>query len=105
METNLDLETMIKELHSVIISSCKFCFKCPTCKTRQNCKSRLYYNNNKEHIKQNRLTWVDAEENAKKISVRKKVKYDCECGSYLSRGSKSQHEKTKKHIAYMNKTN
>jgi hypothetical protein len=43
-----------------------------------------YYKNNKE-----------------KINERRNIKYTCVCGSCIRKGEKAPHEKTKKHIKFL----
>lgn len=41
-------------------------------------------------------------ENKEEINEKKKVKYTCECGSTLTLQHKARHEKSQKHIDYIN---
>ncbi len=59
-----------------------------------------YYEDNKEIIAKIRKEYY--EENKEQISKREKEKIQCECGSIYSRQNKARHEKTKKHIAFIN---
>ena len=45
------------------------------------------------------------ETNRETIRVQRSVKYTCGCGSGLTRDSKSRHNRTKKHMDYVEKTN
>ena len=45
------------------------------------------------------------ETNIETIRAQKSVKYKCGCGSELTNDSKSRHNRTKKHIKYVEKTN
>ena len=51
---------------------------------------KQYYENNKERIKEYHKAY-------------NKVKYTCECGSILTVHNKVRHERSKKHIEYINK--
>jgi hypothetical protein len=59
-----------------------------------------YNEDNKEHILKKQKQKY--ERNKKGILEQKKQKYNCECGSTLTIGNKSQHLKTKKHQTYLN---
>lgn len=73
-------------------------------------KRKQYYEANKEKTKQyyeankgKRKQYYEA--NKEKILARNEARnslmYTCECGSTIRRGSRSTHEKTKKHMAYI----
>tara|TARA_R110000803_G_scaffold109843_1_gene178206 strand:+ start:1531 stop:2070 length:540 start_codon:yes stop_codon:yes gene_type:complete len=60
----------------------------------------------KEYRKENRqqqLEWEKEyyQKNKEKILEQKKQKYTCKCGSILRIGEKARHEKSKKHLAYI----
>lgn len=63
-------------------------------------KAKKYRNARKEEIKEKKKEWY--EQHKDEISKKKKVKYTCECGLTLTKASKSRHEKSQKHINYMN---
>ena len=54
-----------------------------------------YREQNKEAITEYR------ENNREKLAEQQKEKFTCDCGSICSKGNKSKHEKTKKHLAYL----
>ena len=59
-------------------------------------RSKLYREINKEKLK-------EAYENKKEeIQKQRSLKYTCECGTELTVHHKQRHEKSKKHIAYIN---
>ena len=62
-------------------------------------KRQLYFkeyrNNNKEKIKKR------YEKNKEKYNKQKIQKINCQCGSIISKCNKSYHEKTKKHLKYI----
>ena len=55
---------------------------------------------NKDKLKQQIKEYYEAHKN--EINDKRKEKYECECGMKLSRGGKSDHEKTKKHQLFIN---
>ena len=59
-------------------------------------KHKEYYQENKEKIAEYRI------ENKEKIAEYRSQKIDCECGSCYTKGNKSQHLKTKKHLEMNN---
>jgi len=63
---------------------------------RQKIFYKEYYEANKEKILEKQKEYYEA--NKEKISE----KYTCECGSTLTIGKKSRHEKTKKHLKFLN---
>ena len=77
-------------------------------------RKKLYRQNNKDKIleqekisrdknKDKRLE-IDAQyykNNKERINERKNIKYTCPCGSCLRKGGKAEHEKTKKHIKFL----
>ena len=62
--------------------------------------TKKYREDNKEKFKQYSKNY--REDNKDKHSQRCKIKYTCECGSLLSKGNKARHEKSKKHINFIN---
>lgn len=64
--------------------------------------SKIYYKNdyinNFEKYAKNSKKYYD--ENKQRLLNIQKQKYTCECGSTLNTGSKSEHIKTKKHLAF-----
>ena len=65
------------------------------------CKKK--YENNSEQMKQQHKQYW--KEHAKEINDKRKEKITCECGQVLSKWNISKHNKTKKHLAYVNDTN
>jgi len=62
--------------------------------------NKQYKINNKEHSKQ---YYIDNKEYLKEYDKeRKKIKYNCECGTIVSQARKARHFKSKKHINFMN---
>jgi hypothetical protein len=55
---------------------------------------------NKNKLKEYRKEWYEANKN--EINDKRKEKYECGCGMKLARGNKSDHEKTKKHLLFIN---
>ena len=41
------------------------------------------------------------QDNKERINERKNIKYTCSCGSCIRKGEKAKHEKTKKHIKFL----
>ena len=68
-----------------------------------NAKHREYYDVNKDvfHEKQS----IYRAENKDRINESKKIKYNCLCGSSVSKTNKAEHEKSEKHIQYCNENN
>jgi len=58
-------------------------------------KDKEYYEKNKEVIEEYNKNKKE------KASKRNSEKVVCKCGAVISRGGKSRHEKTKKHLAYL----
>jgi hypothetical protein len=55
-----------------------------------------------EKIKDDKICKSNYEEKSKeKNSIRRKIKYDCSCGSSIRKSDKSIHEKSKKHQNYL----
>jgi len=63
-----------------------------------------HYNNNKEHFKEYHKQYsIDNKEYLKEYDKeRKKIKYNCECGSSIGHNQKQKHFKSLKHINFMN---
>ena len=59
------------------------------------------YNKNKEQILKIRIEYY--QNNKDKICEKQKIKITCECGSTFRRCDKARHEKSKKHVNYINK--
>ncbi len=59
---------------------------------------------NKEKNRPNRLIQNKKyyEKNKQKILEKQNAKYTCICGSILSKGNKAQHEKSNKHLTFLN---
>ena len=58
----------------------------------------------KEYREKNREYFIEYREAHKdKIKKKRKEKYTCDCGSTLTVGSKSKHEKTHRHLLYIKK--
>lgn len=66
---------------------------------------------NKEELKQKNKEWNELnpeymkeyyEEHKEEISEKRKEQYTCECGSIFTICNKARHEKTQKHINYIN---
>ena len=58
-----------------------------------------YYEDNKIKLLENAKEYY--ENNKNKILEQKKIKYNCICGSCFRKSEKSQHERTKKHIKFL----
>lgn len=74
-------------------------------------KNKKYRGDNEERIKQyregnkekaNQYTKQYYRDNIEKIKQKKNGNHDCECGGKYTTAHKSRHEKTKKHIDYIN---
>lgn len=64
--------------------------------------SKEWREKNAEKIKADKAKYQI--ENKERISIKRKTKYTCECGSELTKRNKSQHEKTLKHKNYVSMT-
>jgi hypothetical protein len=84
-------------------------------KERDNEKSRAYRLANKEQIKENKKAHYLAKKeeineyykeyyqaNKEQINENAKEKFNCECGSIISKGAKYNHFRSKKHLSYIN---
>ena len=61
-------------------------------------KIKQYYINNKEKIaEQEKQYRID---NKEKLAEKRRIKYNCECGSTILKVDKSKHNKTQKHLNY-----
>ena len=69
-------------------------------KDKQKERHDMYCSNNKDKLKISRAEYYNT--NKEEIRETLSVKLDCACGSKYSKGHKSHHEKTKKHIDYIN---
>ena len=58
-----------------------------------------YYQNNKNKILEQMEKYY--QNNKNKIAERTKIKYTCICGSCICKGAKSQHERSIKHIKFL----
>jgi hypothetical protein len=66
-------------------------------------EQKLIYNSiNKDKIKDNKAKYYI--ENKEKISEKGKIKFTCECGTISRSSDKAKHNKSKKHIEYLNST-
>jgi hypothetical protein len=63
-------------------------------------KKKEYYKKNKEDIDTYKKAWY--EKNKAKILEKHQETYTCECGVSYSLGHKSRHEKSKKHLSFIN---
>jgi hypothetical protein len=63
-------------------------------------RQKEYYEKNKEEIVERQKDYY--EKNKEKIIEKRKEKYTCECGSTLTTGHKVRHERSQKHIDYIN---
>jgi len=61
---------------------------------------KQYYEDNKEKINEHKKQHYQT--NKEKISENKKIKFICECGSECRLSDKLRHEKSKKHINFIN---
>jgi hypothetical protein len=66
-------------------------------------KSKIYRKEHKEEIIEQHKLYYEA--NKEKINIKIREKYTCECGSIICKGEKSQHNKSKKHLKYMDTLN
>ena len=66
-------------------------------------EQKQYYEKNKEKILEKDKQYYD--KNKKKILENQKEKINCVCGSCFRKGNLSRHEKTKKHIEFINNNN
>jgi len=86
-------------------------------KEKINEKCKKYYQENKEKINEKHKKYYQENkykisgknkkhyhENKDKILEKQKKKYTCKCGSTLARNNKADHEKSKKHKLYIDKT-
>ena len=64
---------------------------------------RQYEIDNKERRKKY-LTQYEID-NKERIRIRKAIKFTCECGGKYTKSNITQHQKTKKHLLFINKTN
>ena len=55
------------------------------------------------NIKRHRIPIEERDENLRLRNEKRKEKYTCECGSIIGRTQKSKHEKTKKHLKFIEK--
>ena len=70
------------------------------CKNCNNNHARKYYNDNRFEILQRQKEY--REDNEEEIKERRKQKYHCNCGSLIRNKNKKLHEKSIKHIRFMN---
>ena len=63
--------------------------------------TKEYYKINKNKIKLSTKKYE--EENKQKIKQNKRKKYKCDCGKIISKGYKTQHNKSKFHLDYLRK--
>ena len=62
-------------------------------------QNKQYYNENKEKRSEYQIQYRN--NNKEKISEQNKKKYECECGSNIRIYQKSRHEKSNKHIKFI----
>lgn len=72
-------------------------------KERMNAKSKQNYLDNKERY--NAQSKANYQKNKAKQLAKQAKKYTCECGKTLSIGKRARHEKSRKHIAFINGEN
>lgn len=67
-------------------------------------KQKIYRDNNKEKNKERHKKYYEENKNIiqEKKNKRRNTKYTCNCGVIIIYSYKSRHEKTKKHIDYVN---
>jgi len=63
-------------------------------------KQKEYYDVNRDTILEKKKEYRDV--NRDKIKEKRQVKYTCDCGSTIRGGGKTQHEKSHKHLNYVN---
>ena len=93
--------------------SIKTCYKCGElkesnlftknknlCKTCNSNNARKYYNDNRLEMLQKQKEY--REDNEEEIKERRKQKYRCNCGSLIRNENKKLHEKSIKHINFIN---
>jgi len=75
-------------------------------KYREDNKETLkkYYEDNKEKIKETSKQYYEDNKEKIKIQIHKSnnIKYACICGSTIKKGNKARHERTQKHIDFIN---
>ena len=59
-----------------------------------------YEDANREHINEYRMKY--RQDNRESLNEKKREKFECDCGGRYTRCRKSEHFKTKKHLAYIN---
>lgn len=69
-------------------------------KERYRQRKKEYYQENKEHITQQKKEYNET--NKEKIRERRNKKVTCECGCTYTRSNKVNHERSKKHIKFIN---
>jgi hypothetical protein len=65
-------------------------------------KNKEYYEQNKEHYSDKHKEYY--EQNKERLSEKAKQKYICVCGSNIRISDKAAHNKTKKHLLYLNQS-
>tara|TARA_R110000796_G_scaffold200623_3_gene316635 strand:+ start:207 stop:677 length:471 start_codon:yes stop_codon:yes gene_type:complete len=63
-------------------------------------KTKEWFINNSDRIKEYKKQWFI--NNSDRIKEKSNEKYTCECGLILTKGNKLRHEKSKKHINFLN---
>ena len=63
-------------------------------------KNKEYYQQNREQLIKRKKKY--REENKEQISIKANEKFNCECGGRYTRAHKSVHEKSKKHLDFIN---
>ena len=63
-------------------------------------QTKQYRKDNKEKLQKKSKEYI--EKNIEKIRERQSTKYTCECGSTITKKSKARHERTQKHINFIN---
>jgi len=66
-------------------------------------KVKQYYENNKDQINKYKKQWYES--NKKVILQKASQVIHCQCGASMRLGSKTKHERTKKHQTFINATN
>lgn len=64
-------------------------------------KKKIYCQENKEEIKEKKKIY--REEHKEEIKEKAKLKYNCICGSSIQHAEKTRHNKSKKHLKFINK--
>ena len=94
-------ELQAREKHYIKIMKC--INKCmPTITHEENLEQkRLYHHKNKSHL--NKLSKIYYENNTDILLEKRKLKYNCECGTICGMYGKQEHFRTQKHQKFINK--